>query len=499
VARIFGLLVFCISLIGTPPPALAQSAELARKSQQAKELMASGKFAEAVPLYQQLNQAVPNNPGLLLNLGMALHMAGDDRGSLRPLESAVKLDPRLEPAWLFLGTTRVQLGQMRAGIDALNAVLKLNPNRLEALEILGAALLSVDRAADAAQQYRKLIELDAASSAGWYGLGRSYEALSIRAFYKLQKDAPHSPYGLLLIADTRLREQQFASAFYLYRRAVEELPAMTGLHAALAEIYRRTGHSDWAQVEEEKEQQISQSGCPAKSLECAFRDARFGTIVAINQSDDQPQTLYWRSRAYNELALQAFNRLGQLPPSAEQHELKGDIYSRQKKYAEAVEEWKRALEFLPGDTQIQKQLAINLKFAQDYRAALPFFQELLRRQPASPDLNFLTGETLLDLQRAEEAIPLLRRAVRGDPRMLSAHKALARADLAIGNAADAIPHLKVTLAGDEDGSLHYQLARAYQASGQPDLAKQVLAQYQKLKNAAADSNDTARQMEITPP
>src|SRR2546429_3279474 len=34
------------------------------KSQRAKELMAEGKFAQAIPLYRELDRAIPNNPGL---------------------------------------------------------------------------------------------------------------------------------------------------------------------------------------------------------------------------------------------------------------------------------------------------------------------------------------------------------------------------------------------------------------------------------------------------
>ena len=57
--------------------------------------------------------AVPNNPGLLLNLGMALHLAGEESKAITPLESAVKLDPNLAPAWLFLGAARLQSVRLR--------------------------------------------------------------------------------------------------------------------------------------------------------------------------------------------------------------------------------------------------------------------------------------------------------------------------------------------------------------------------------------------------
>jgi len=493
-------ILLCVAALFGPASGYSQSDDLAEKSRRAKEFMAEGKFADAVPVYRELNTAVPNNPGLMLNLGMALHMAGEERKSITPLESAVKLDPNLAAAWLFLGAARLQLGQTAAAVDALKTLLRLQPEHGDALQMLATALLSLGRLAEATEQYRKLTELTPESSPAWYGLGRSYESLSVRAFDDLQKATPESAYWLALIAETRLREQQLSSAFYLYRAALEKMPGMRGLHAQVAEVYRRSGHADWASVEEEKERQLPEPDCRTQTLECQFRDRQFLALLASAKGKATPEAYFWRSRAYNELALQAFTRLGQLPPSTEQHELKAHIFTGQKKYAEAVQEWRDAMKLSPTDKQIQKQLSITLKLSQDYAAALPLFQSLLTAQPASAELNYLTGETLLDLQRAEEAIPLLSRATNQDPMLIPARKALARAYLAAGRPGDAVPHLKAALASDENGSLHYQLARAYQATGQASLAKGMLEEYQKRQRSAAAASATAqREVEITPP
>jgi tetratricopeptide (TPR) repeat protein len=492
--------LLCLASLLVAVSGFSQSDDLAEKSRRAKEFMAEGKFADAVPLYRELNVAVPNNPGLLLNLGMALHMAGDERKSIPQLEAAVKLDSTLAPAWLFLGAARLQLGQIPAAVDAVKMVLRLQPDHRDALEMLAGALLSLNRAAEAVEQYRKLTELTPESSPAWYGLGRSYESLSARAFEDLQEAAPDSAYWLALIAETRLREQQLSSAFYLYRSALEKAPAMRGLHAQVAEVYRRSGHADWANLEDQKEQQLPKPDCHVQTLECQFRAGKFLELLASANATSTSESYYWRARAYNELAVQAFTRLVQLPPSMEQHELKAHIFSGQKKYAEAAQEWRDALKLSPADKQVQKQLAISLKFSHDYAAALPLLQSLLRAQPASAELNYLTGETLLDLQRTEEAIPLLRRAVSLDRQLVAAHKALARGYLAAGKAGDAIPHLKAALSTDEDGSLHYQLARAYQVTSQPSLAKEMLEEYQKAQRSAAASTAIAqREVEITPP
>src|SRR5262249_24968793 len=138
-------LLYCAACLFASASGMGQSEDLAAKSQRAKELMADGKFADAVPLYSELNLAVPNNAGLMLNLGMALHMAGEERKAIPQLEAAVKLDPKLTPAWLFLGAARMQLGEIPGGVNALKVVVRLDPDHREARLMLASALVSLGR------------------------------------------------------------------------------------------------------------------------------------------------------------------------------------------------------------------------------------------------------------------------------------------------------------------------------------------------------------------
>jgi predicted Zn-dependent protease len=487
------LLFICVVSISAYSRPMPQVESLALKSQQAKELMAEGKFQQAIALYRELNEAVPNNPGLKLNLGMALHMVGRKREAIPELEQAVKLDPQLAPAWLFLGTTRLQLGEATASLKPLRTVLQLQPHQHEARQMLADALLSLDRLEDASAEYHRLAGEDPENVQAWYGLGRTYELLSSATFEKLQKLAPESAYVLSLLAEARLREQQFSSAFYLYRRALERMPNLHGLHSAVAEIYRQSGHPEWAEIEQHRETALPAPDCTSRTLECHFISGEYDDLIAAAKSAKTPESLYWTTRAYNELALTSFDRLGQFPPSPELHELKAHIYNNQKKYSEAAAEWRKALELLPADLRIKKNLALSLKFGEDYSAALPLFQELLHQQPDSAEFNYFVGDTLLDLQRSKEALPLLKRAVLRDPKSPAAHKALARCELAIGEPAKAIPHLKLVLASDEDGSLHYQLAQAYRANGQIELSRKMLRDYESMRRSIAARNEAAKQ------
>jgi predicted Zn-dependent protease len=127
-------------------------------------------------------------------------------------------------------------------------------------------------------------------------------------------------------------------------------------------------------------------------------------------------------------------------------------------------------------------------------------EELIEQQPESADLNYLLGDTLLNLQQVEDALPLLKKAVALSPRFGSAHASLGRAYLQIGDAKSAVPHLKAALDTDRDGALHYQIAHAYQMTGQQELAQVALKEYQKLQQAAAEEKESAeKEVKILPP
>ncbi|HEY6291005.1 MAG TPA: tetratricopeptide repeat protein [Terriglobia bacterium] len=481
-------------------PAAARAQDLAEKSHQAKELMASGKFVEAATLYRELVRAVPNNPGLITNLGMALDMSGDKTGAVREYQAALRLDPDQFPALLLLGSAYLDLGQPSRAVDALGRALKIQPGSLDAQEILAEALLASGRPGEAVRRFQALSDADPKNSKVWYGLGVCYERLAQQSFDALAKAAPGSGYWLDLVAESRLETKQDYSAFYFYHQALAKMPSMRGVHAAIAEVYKDSGHPDWADVEEQKERQLPPPDCNTQKLECDFQAGRFLEIVAATDQARDPEAYYWRTRACNKLALDAYLRLGELPPSEETHELKAKIASDRRQYAEAAKEWRQALQLSPGNSYVEKELAIARYKSGDLAGAQTLFEELLKRQPEEPDLNFYLGDTILNSQNARAAIPYLEKALQGDPHLLPAQRSLGLAYLQAGQADKAIPHLKAALPVDEDGSLHYQLGRAYQASGQRELASAMLKQYQELHGAQQSENAAVeKDVAITPP
>ncbi|MBI1941753.1 MAG: tetratricopeptide repeat protein, partial [Acidobacteria bacterium] len=270
-----------------------QTADLVEKSRRGSELMRAGKFDEAVPIYQDLVRAVPNNPGLLLNLGLALHMAGQNQRAIPQFEAALKLDPNLLPASLFLGASHLRLGEPAKAVPPLQKVVKSQPEDREARQMLAEALFSLERFGAAAEHYRRLTELDPGNPNAWFRLGNSYEALAGRAFEELEKIAPDSAYWFALVADSRVAQRQFGSAFFFYRKALEADPTLPGVHAALAGVYRETGHPDWAAIEDEKESGLGAPDCGVKKLPCEFVAGRYQEVVASARDQKTAESYYW--------------------------------------------------------------------------------------------------------------------------------------------------------------------------------------------------------------
>jgi predicted Zn-dependent protease len=487
-----GLSVFCAASLR------AQTQDLAEKSHRAKELLDSGRADEAVPIYRELVRALPGNPGFVIDLGLALDMSGNKLEAIHQYQAALKIDPSLFPALLMLGTAYLDVGQPAKAIDALERSLKIQPDSLDASEILAEALLASGQPVKAAHRFQALATAGPNSSKAWYGLGVCYERLAQQSFDELAKAAPGSAYWLDLVAESRLQNKQDYSAFYFYRQALAKMPEMRGVHAAIAAVYQDAGHADWAVTEEQKERALPTPDCSAERLECDFEAGKLHEIV--ESAGRSPSDYYWRTRAYNKLALDAYLKLGELPPSMETHELRANIASGRRQYADAAREWKEALDVSPGNAYVQKQLGIALYKSGDVPGAQALFQRLLKGQPDAPDLNFYLGDTLLHAQKPQDALSFLQRAVLRDPALLTAQQAIGLAYMQTSQPAKAIPHLKAALPIDEDGSLSYQLARAYQMTGEKESADAMLRDYQEKQQAQKQENtEVEKEVALTPP
>jgi predicted Zn-dependent protease len=478
----------------------AQDEDLAALSRAARRLMSEGHFEQAIPVYEQLVKSVPGNSGLILNLGLAEEMAGHPEKAIPRFEEVLKAEPGNMLALNSLARSHLELNQPRLALAPLKKLVTLQPSNRGAREMLASALMGADQLEEAAGQYRGLTSKDAADAKAWYGLGKAYESSSKRLFERLAKSAPESPYVAALIGYSRLSQQQYRSAFFFFRQAEQKLPRLRGLHAGLAKIYQETGHADWAAVEEKQEESLAPPSCAANRAECDFVQNRYLESAKDASTSPAAPSLFWGVKAYNQLALEAFGRLGGLAESVELHALKAQILHGHKQDLEAAKEWTAALHLAPGNKRLEGELATSLFLARDYKAAMPLIEKLWQSENSSAELNFMMGESLLRSEQPDKAVPYLETALRADSNMLPAHASLGLALAKLDRGGEAIPHLEKALALDDDGSLHYPLALAYQQAGNAARSHELMEGYQRIQKQNRERNDElAKDTQIAPP
>lgn len=478
----------------------AQPAEMAARANQAKEAMAAGRFDEAAVIYREILKSLPDEPGLLMNLGMALSMSGQPQEAIQPLSRALERQPTLLPAALFLGQSHLDLGQPEQAIAPLQKYVTAEPTNLQARQMLASACLMAGRPQQAATEFRAVAQQAPADAKGWYGLVQSYDALSQETLDALSKSRDAALYEPLLIADALESEGKLEQAFAFYKQSLTGLPNLRATHESLARIYTKAGHKEWATLQTAKARQLKpECLAGAKSAECEFRAKRYLNAIAAVAKHEDSESLYWKTRAYAELASSALAKLTTMKPSQELHELRAELYRNQRRHLQSVTELKAALTFAPNDPRLRRELAKSLYYARDWDASRKLFEELIKEDGRDPELRYFYGDVLLQSQQADAALPHLKAAVDAAPEMPPAHAAYGRALVQLGRFAEAIPHLEQVLAEDEDGSLHYQLARAYQGTGQAEKAKPLLQKYQEMQRASQPAAENGPPPAITPP
>jgi tetratricopeptide (TPR) repeat protein len=182
-----------------------------------------------------------------------------------------------------------------------------------------------------------------------------------------------------------------------------------------------------------------------------------------------------------DLAKAAFDKLASLPPSAELHELQAEVHTLEGRHEDAVKELSAATGLAPSDSRLRRLLARAFWRAGQYEEAERAYASIARSWEHDAEFNYERGDTLVRLQGAAAGLPLLEKAVRQSPHLVSGRGALGRALVQAGRAAESVPHLEAAIA--QDPTLLLPLSRAYKARGRAEDAARTEAEYKKRVSA----------------
>lgn len=171
-----------------------------------------GDARRAAAVYRKALEISPNDPALLLGLGLALASAGDLEGAVQSYRSSLAADPRQPLVLVNLGIALEEMGDAAGAVDAYRRALDLNSREPLAHFNLANLYLKQGRIPEAVAQYREALAVDPGLALAHFNLARAYVAAGdLRAALEEVRRglefAPHDRDGLEMEAVLR-RELQ---------------------------------------------------------------------------------------------------------------------------------------------------------------------------------------------------------------------------------------------------------------------------------------------------
>ncbi|MCC6349712.1 MAG: tetratricopeptide repeat protein [Candidatus Eisenbacteria bacterium] len=430
-----------------------------------------GRAGEAIGPLEAASRADSLNPDYARTLARVAEALDRLPVVFAAWERVTRLDDEDAEAWFQLATVAMRVGRFGLADSALDRSDELNPVRPGALLLRGWIRQYTGRPAEAAEFFRRHLEIHSGDQATrrqlvllLLRLKRPGEAF--RESQRLAAARPEDPDALQLEADCAFASGNEVAG----TRALASLRALApddpGLVLRSVAVLARHDRSDEA-----------------------LRVVNEWTRVRAD--DERALSLAARARAiagrYDSAAVYARRLVEATPDSVDARTLLARIYQDSRRWPEAVEAWRAARALAPDDPQLMLDQGYCLERAGDIAGAIELGRKALERAPEMAGaLNFL-GYLLADNGRdLEEALGLVTRALAQDPDNGAYVDSYGWVLYRLGRLAEARTQLENALAiTGGDPEIHEHLGDVYR-----DLRMLDRAREQYRASLAADSRNT---------
>ncbi len=208
---------------------------------------------------EEFKKVLALDPGLVeaeVNLGLAYQSLLDYGAAVRHLADALRVRPNLAGLNIILGMDYLKLGSPEKAIPYLRHASELDPSSPDAHEAMALYDLTQENFEGAAQQYRKVADLNSDKPEASFKIGHQYLDLAVRLAYRGARLYPESPWGHRFLGDMLFQRARWEDAGREYEKALAIEPRQSGLHTMLGEAYLHTGKLEEAETEFRREFQL---------------------------------------------------------------------------------------------------------------------------------------------------------------------------------------------------------------------------------------------------
>ncbi|HXN00019.1 MAG TPA: tetratricopeptide repeat protein [Candidatus Dormibacteraeota bacterium] len=434
-------------------------------------------------------------------------------------QNAIVASPDRAGLHAELAEVLLRVGKVNQSIQESDEELRRNPGNLRALVRRGEASLIKGNVDAALQDWDKALTLDAEQAVRILGLRET--GFGDSAIELLPEANREQVQQLAQVLRTRnSRPAHLALAFLaeqngnLSQAATESSIAAPGTSNSAGNNCTETDANLAIQQDEFSEivactEKILASRPSAEIrirvsgalLEAGHSDAALKALEGLSAADSgSAEAAFWRARCYEKLATAAYLQIYQAHPSSYRvHQLMGDLESARGNDAKAIEEYREAIVLKPSVPNLHYSLGHLLwKDLTVPQARLELEAELKMNPRHAGALNDL-GNTYLLEHQPSKALPYLLRALAADSGNSDIHRDLGTAYSELHDYRRAAENFKIAVTTDHDGSVHYKLAKVYQALGEKEQAAREFALSSALNRESHDKleRQTQRLGEVT--
>ncbi len=411
-------------------------------------------------------------------------------------QSALAASPNRAGLHVELGEVLLRAGKVNQAIREFDEELRRDPGNLHALVRRGEARLIQENVETALQDWEKAIAIDVEQTERLLGLREAgfgdsaLEQLTDATREKIQKlagdlqdrNSPAAHLALAFLAEQNGNFSRAATEATLAASTARKNVAdktcteadvdLTLQHGQFSEVAPCVELALTSRTSAKLRIRVASALLEAGEYETALR-----TLEGLPAADrNSAEVSYWRARGYEKLATAAYLRLYQADPNSYRlHQLMGDLEAAKGDDGKAIEEYRAAIALRPSVSNLHYSLGHLLWKDLKVPEARVEFEAELALNPRHPGALNDLGDTYLLEHQPNKALPYLVRALAADSENLDIHRDLGTAYSELGDYRKAEEHFKIAMSNDHDGSVHYKLARVYQALGEKENAAREFA------------------------
>lgn len=311
---------------------------------------------------------------------------------------------------------------------------------------------------------------------------------AVAAFQKAAELAPNSAVIFLRLGDAYMKKHDYGAAIPPLKHAAELSPDSPAVHQLLGYALLATGYAAEA-IPHLK--MINDAGALGIAELQAGQAAEAVTNLqaALAKAPDDPDLLFYLSRASTALAGQSLDRLRSIDPnSARGHQALGQTEYEMKRLPEAAKEYEQAIAMRPDLPGLRLELGQVFAAGSEWAKAEEQFRGEAKLQPGNAEAAYRLGNALLQQGKMKEAAVELKRSDSLGPGMPETLYALGRA-AAVSDPDAAERALQRVIELEKDTPLAGQaclaLAQIHRKQGKAEQAVRDMQEYRRIQGLAA--------------